>query len=99
EVKQKHQFVFSKMLTVLIFIVTVAFFGSFFVKEKPVEVDRYFKSAQIDYVQEPVLVTSTYSGEEVRIYKGIVKEDGFEKVQYYYYYNEAKSSKVNYIYF
>lgn len=62
-------------------------------------VDELFKEAKVEYHEEPILVSSSYKGEELRIYKGTSKETE-EQVQYFYYFSYGNTpSNVEYIAF
>jgi len=63
------------------------------------DVDSLFLAANIEYVEEPILVSSSYTGEELRIYKAYVEEDGKDIIIYYYFYNQVGDPKVQHLLF
>lgn len=82
-------------LLVLVIITAGQYFSN---QNQNVRVEEFFALENVEYVSDPVLVTSSYSGEELRIYQVVRNVDGVKETEYYYYFNQVNNN-VERLYF
>lgn len=98
--KTRGFLIISRVCVVMIIALSIVFVNKIISdKDRHTNVDDLFNAANIEYVPEPILVSSSYSGEELRVYQAYTKENGSNKVQYYYFYNQVGNAGVKNILF
>lgn len=80
----------SAVLILTLFLIN----SSLFRKEPTVDVDSFFKVVDVDYDEKPVIISSSYRGEELRIYKATSNNP-----EYYYFFNEKGEANVSHLLF
>lgn len=92
--------ILSRVLVTLVLVCSVVIVGNIVNKRKLVNVDYLFQAANVEYTQEPILASSSYSGEVLKIYKGVNEKDSANAIQYFYYFNEiGELSNVDHLNF
>jgi len=91
---------YVKAFVVVLFVVLTLFLTRILDSQnKYTDVDRLFKKADVEYVAEPILVCSSYLGEELRIYMALNNKNSETEVEYYYYYNQTSKVDVSHLLF
>lgn len=94
--KTNHLLSYATVFVVFILVLVVYFINSPNFKRKTVvDVDSYFNEVNVEYDKTPVIVSSSYKGEELRIYKAVKNS----KTEYYYYFNASEHADVSHILF
>lgn len=83
----------------VIFIVFLLFISKHLVNsDKESSVERGFKENNVEITAQ-ILISSSYKGEELRIYKGFDKNSKTKEIEFFYYYNEVRVCGTEYILF